>query len=303
MKYTFAAVIITAALIGGGCSKETLPTQVGTTPRLKIAATILPLADIARNIGGDSVEVLTLVPPGASPHTFEPTPELVKNLHDAKILFVVGHGLDDWALGLAQNLPNLKVVAVDTGIKLRQHAETVAIGGHKEEHGEEGADPHYWLDAQNGQIIAKNIANALTDMDSEGYTKYAKNLAEYLDALAKTDQMIRNLLADKQGSKIITHHHAWGYFAAAYGLVIAGSFEPSPGKNLTPKEMAELENLIKKEGVKSVFIEPQLSEAVASSIAQDLGLQIKAIDPEGALFGGDYLKMLEGNAKTIAESI
>lgn len=301
MKHTAIAVFIVAMLIGGGCSKDTslIPT---TASKPKIAATILPLADIAKNVAGTELEVATVLPPGASPHTFEPTPEIIKNLQDAKILFVIGHGLDDWAVDLSKNLPGLRLVTVDAGIRLMPHQEAEAIGEHEDED-ENGLDPHYWLDAKNGQIIAKNVARAISETWPEKSEAIQKNADSYTESLALTDAKIHEILKDKSGGKLITHHHAWGYFAASYGLVIAGSFEPSPGKNLSPKEMAELEKLIKKEGVKTVFIEPQLSEAVVSSIAQDLKLQIKTIDPEGALFGGGYLEMLEGNAKTIADAL
>lgn len=304
MKRTIAAVMLAGLVLAPGCSEKTETRPQPAAGRLKVAATILPLADIAKNVGGDRVEAFSLLPPGASPHTFEPTPEIVKRLQDARILFMVGHGLDGWAAQLAKDLPGLKTITVDDGIAFLKHQEIAAIGGHDDEDEAAGGDdPHYWLSAKNGQTISRNVARALAETDPEGAATYETNLNAYLEALDRTDRRIIALLQPKHGAKLVTHHHAWGYFAAAYGLSIVGSFEPSPGQNLTPKEMAELEKLIRENGIQTVFIEPQLSEQVAEPMAQDLKLRIRTLDPEGGFFNKGYAEMLEANAQVLAESL
>jgi zinc transport system substrate-binding protein len=299
MKKTLFIAALAALLLGAGCANQTTPNSPLTAQRLKVAATIFALADIAQNVGGDRADVMTLLPPGASPHTFEPTPDLIKKLQDAKILFMIGHGLDDWAVTLAQSVPGLTLVVVDTGIKLRAPGSAPAIGFHDED-GQ--TDPHYWLDAGNGQKIAATIADNLERSDPDNAAAYRENLAKYQNQIAHTDETIRDLLKPHAGAKLITHHDAWQYFAAAYGLVIAGSFEPSPGKNLTPKELAALEDLIRKEKIKTLFIEPQLSNQIVKPVADDLKLNIRKLDPEGGT-AKSYLDLMETNARTIAESL
>lgn len=301
MRRLFTIAALAALIVGAGCSDQTTVAPSSAAPQLTVAATILPLADIAKNVGGEAIDSFSLLPPGASPHTFEPTPELMKKLQGVKILFMVGHGLDAWAADLAQNIPNLKTVVVDAGIQLRRPGTAPAIG----EHDETGAeDPHYWLDAANGGTIASTIAEELAKADPDNAASYRANLEAYRKRISETDARIRELLKPHAGGKLVTHHDAWQYFAAAYGLEVVGSFEPSPGKTLTPKEMAELEKLIRNNGIKTVFIEPQLSEQVARPIADDLKLDIRALDPEGgSLQAKGYLDMLLTNAKTIADSL
>lgn len=299
MKKFLLVAALAASVVGAGCANTATPSSL-TASRMKVAATIIPLSDIAQNIGGDKIEAFSLLPPGASPHTFEPTPELIKKLQDVKILFMIGHGLDDWAKTLTQDIPGIMTVVVDGGIALRKPGRIPTIGVH-----DEGADdPHYWLDAMNGQKIAATIAGALAQADPTDAATFKKNLESYQGRIADTDTAIRNMLKPHAGAKLVTHHDAWQYFAAAYGLEVVGSFEPSPGKDLTPKEMAELEDLIRSNGIKTVFIEPQLSEQVVRPIADDLKLNIRVLDPEGgSLQAKSYLDMLETNARTIAESL
>ncbi len=239
--------------------------------KLLVVATINPIADIARNVAGIDANVKTVLPPGANPHSFELTPREVVDLKDAALIFAVGQGVDNWASMLAENLSQTKFVTVNQNI--------VLIPG----------DEHYWLNAQNGKIIARNIALALIEKDPANKTNYESNLAAYEKRLDQADKQIKDSLALIKTNKIITHHNAWNYFAKAYGLIVLGSIESSEGKEPTPKDLAHLGNLAKDNNIKYIYIEPQLSEQVVTSFAKDHDLKISAIDDMGT---GTYIDML-----------
>src|SRR3989338_6723335 len=124
-------------------------TKLAAPTRTEVAATIFPLCDIAQNIAGSSLAVACIVPPGASPHTFDPASGLLRQLSDAQVIYAVGHGLDDWSVDFSKIL-GAEVVTVDKNIVLRPSIETG------------GDDPHYWLDVRNAVIIAKNISADLS---------------------------------------------------------------------------------------------------------------------------------------------
>ena len=119
-------------------------------PEQKVAVTVYPLYDIVRNISGDQMEVVLILPPGSSPHTFEPSPQDIQNLTGAETVFIISHGVDDWAGELAQKAGVGRIDAVDRNIDLLSAEEN-----------QTGANPHYWLSLINAQIIAQNVADIL----------------------------------------------------------------------------------------------------------------------------------------------
>jgi zinc transport system substrate-binding protein len=276
------------------CScKKTQESPASDNGKLKIAATIFPLADIARNIGGDKVTVATIMPPGASPHTFEPTIETIRQASGIKALFKIGCSLDDWAQKVIASLGgDIAVIEVFKNIRLR--------------HFEDGsADPHYWLSLANGSIIAENIADSLTRLDPANKEYYLKNLAAYQQVLTSEDKTIKQKLAGLQNKAFVTFHEAWFYYAQAYGLTVAETFEPFPGKEPTPKFLAHFIDTIKKDKITVVFAEPQFSPESIQQVANDLHLKVRIIDPEG---GGtpetsSYIDMMRFNTEVIYKAL
>lgn len=267
--------------------------------RLKIAASFSPLADMAGQIGGSSVDVASVLPPGASPHTFNPAPEQIRNLQGVKIFFTIGHGFDDWVSSVVENTSGSSVVSVDKGIQLRE----LPIDQRDEDEPGQSADPHYWLAPANAKIISQNIAAALIQADPVNQETYASNLNSYLSKLDQLDLEIRSLLSNLPRKELITHHNAWGYFADAYGLNVAGTFEISPGKEPSPQQIADLQNKVRRFDVETIFSEPQLSEQSLVPFVRDLNLKTAILDPEGGLNNMGYIDMMRYNASTIAEAL
>lgn len=289
------AIMITAILCGGillcSCKKSESPAAAGG--KLKIAATIFPLSDIAANVGGDKISVITILPAGASPHTFEPKIETIRQASGIKALFKIGHGLDEWGQKLVESLGNdISVIEVSKGIALRKFPDG-------------SVDPHYWLSMANASVIAQNIAEALIKFDPANKDYYLKNLVAYQQQLSKEDQAIKEKLAGLKQKSFATFHEAWFYFAKEYSLEVAEAFEPFAGKEPTPEFLANFIKTIKEKHVKVVFAEPQFSAEAIQQTAKDLGIKIGTLDPEG---GGmeqtkTYINMMRYNAQTVYNAL
>ncbi len=286
--------------------------------KLTVATTIFPLADITAMIGGDKVEVVNIVKPGSSPHTFELTPSNVKMLQGTKLIFAIGGQLDNWTSEILSFNDSVKLVIVDRGIekkpfKFDHHHEDEEGHEHADEaddhHDEQGVeitdyDPHYWLSVENGKIIASNIAEILIEYDQENAVYYQNNLELYLKQLDQVKIEIQEELAGIQNNKLIVFHDSWNYFAREFGLDVVGVFLASPGKEPTPQQLADLYDTANRYKIKAVFSEPQLSPETLQPFMQDLGIELHVLDPLGGFNGRDsYINLLKYNAKTIKTAL
>ena len=134
---------------------------------------------------------------------------------------------------------------------------------------------------QTAALLQKTSPTALAGLDPANKDYYLNNLAAYQQHLAKEDEEIKNKLAGLPQKKFVTFHEAWFYFAQAYGLEVAEAFEPFPGKEPTPEFLAHFIDVIKKNNIKVVFVEPQFSPESIQQVANDLHLKIRTLDPEG----------------------
>jgi len=264
---------------------------INTQPPAEVAATIFPIYDIARNIGGKAIRVELILSPGDSPHTFDPTPGTVRKVKDVKVVYSIGHGLDEWAADLAE-VSGAERKNVDQGIQLRE------INGDQK-----NLDPHYWLDLDNGRIIAQNIAADLSVRFPERSDEFLANLENYLKKLDSAQLQIEGLRNQIENKKIVTLHDAWYYFATDNGLEIVGTFEPAPGREPTPQSLVSLADLVSQAGSEVIYSEPQLSDTSIISFAKDNDLFITGIDPLGGVEGREsYIDLLLYNVKKVAEN-
>jgi zinc transport system substrate-binding protein len=273
------------------CRKGENPTP--ESGKIKIAATIFPLADIVKNIGGDKVDVITIMPAGASPHTFEISPKIVEEAMDAKILFKIGANLDNWAEGVTgamQEKP--EVVDISKSIVLRKLPDG-------------SVDPHYWLSVQNGMIIAKEAEKNLSALDPADRQYFSDNLNGYLKRLSKTNEELKKMFVNLPDKKFVTFHEAWFYFAHEYGLEVIAAFEPFPGKEPTPQFLAQFTSTIKENNVKVLFTEPQFSTEIVKQLAKDVGIRLKVLDPIGGTSAqtNSYINMMKSNADAIYDAL
>jgi zinc transport system substrate-binding protein len=264
---TVLPLLLTALLLAAvaGCEKET-----ETTGKTVVAVTILPQADFVEAIGGDKVEVVVMVPPGASPHTYEVTPEQMARLSKAKMYAKVGSPVEfelSWMDKLIAVNKNMLVVDCSKGIDLITSQDP----------DEPGMDPHIWLSVKNVKIMVQNICDGLVQVDANNKVYYEKNCADYLDKLTKVDSELAEDLSGVKNRNFIVFHPAFGYFARDYNLTQIGVEQE--GKEPDADYIVRLIKEARELDIRVVFVSPEYSTKSAETIAKEIGGQVVIIDP------------------------
>jgi zinc/manganese transport system substrate-binding protein/manganese/iron transport system substrate-binding protein len=303
-------VLLAASACGGGASEGT--TETGGGP-VRVATSLSVFADMIRQVGGDRVTVLSLIPPGADAHTFQPGPKDVKKLGDVRAVFINGAGLEESLEGVIEhNVPgSAKIVELSAGLTpIAYEAEAVGpdVPGDnragEEEHG--GANPHFWLDVGNAKRYVERIRDTLAEVDAEGRGSYAANADRYLMDLDATDAYVRQQIATipREQRKLVTFHDAFPYFARAYGLDLVGFVVRAPGREPSAREVRELGETIKRENVRTVFKEPQLNARVLDRAARDAGVDVAVLYSDALSKAvASYTEMMRANADAVARGL
>jgi len=252
------------------------PAPRGAGERLRVVATTTIVGDVVARVGGDAIQLTVLLPPGADPHTYEPTPADLTAVAGAHVLFVNGLGLEGFLERTLRNVGDIPVVPVSAGIQPRPLEE------HGEEHSEEShahgeADPHVWLDVRNVMIWVENTRQALSALDPAHADRYAANAAAYRAELEALDAWVLEQVAQvpPQNRKLVTNHPSFGYFADRYGFEqVAAVYPISPGAEPSAREIAELEETIRRFGVPAVFAETTVNPKLAEQVARDTGVAL-----------------------------
>jgi len=244
--------------------------------------------------------VITLLRPGDSPHTYEPTSRDMKAVAQATLLVINGAGLDFWVEKL-KSAASDNMVVVDTSAVLAE--EGLLLSG--DEH-DGGVNPHYWLDPVLAQKQVEAIASALIAADPDNKDFYLENAADYIAELQSLDEEIKSITQSFSSREFITFHPAWTYFANRYGLVEAAVSEEAPGKEPTIDEQRQIIDLVRELKVKAIFAEPQFSTKAADAIASDSGAEVLLLDPIGGpkLAGKDsYIALMRYNVGQMGEAM
>jgi zinc transport system substrate-binding protein len=261
----------------------------GSNGKLRVVASIAPLADFAQEVGRDRVDVLLLLPPGASPHTYEPVPRTVREISKAKIFIKIGAGLEFWADRLiAATAKGITTVTCSDGVPL--------LKGGDHDHALSNANPHIWLDPVICMKIVEKIAAAFEAADPANASFYRKNAAAYISRLAALDREIARTVKTFRTRDYVTFHPAWDYFARRYGLKVSGVIEEAPGKEPAPKHVQRILDAVRKMKTKVIFAEPQFSPKIADAIAQEAGARVLMLDPVGGGKGREtYIGLMKYN--------
>jgi len=292
-----------------------LPAGAHAADKIKAVASFSILGDMVREVGGDRVEVRTLVGPDGDAHVYEPTPADARNLAASNILFVNGLGFEGWMDRLEKS-SGFKgpVVVASKGVSPRQMVEDE---GHnhgdehaKDEHGEEITDPHAWQSLANGKIYVANIRDGLIAADPEGKAIYEANATVYLDAIATEEAAVKDTLGKlpEDRRRIITSHDAFGYFGAAYGIEVIAPEGVSTESEASAKDVAKIIRQIKAGKIPAVFIENITDHRLLDQIARETGAKIGGTLYTDALSGPDgpaptYLGMFRHNVEALSQAL
>jgi zinc/manganese transport system substrate-binding protein len=260
---------------------------------IKVIASFSILGDMVKNVGGDRVDVITLVGPNGDVHVFEPTPATAREVSEADLIVVNGLGLEGWIDRLIKASGYKGMVAVASrGVRPRQMEEGEHEGGGKR--GRLVIDPHAWQDIRNGILYVDNIAEALDSVDPAGASTYKANADAYRSKLIELDKWVRSELSGvpRQKRSMITTHDAFGYFGAAYGVRILSPMGVSTESEPSAGEVKKLIRQIKKEKITAVFMENVADPRMIRQIAEESGVMLG-----GELFS-DALSKPGGPAST-----
>ena len=262
--------------------------------KIKVVSTFSILGDMVQNIGGNNIELTTLVGANGDGHVYEPTPADAKSVAAADVVFVNGLGFEGWINRLVKA----------SGYKGKV---IVATKGIKELKFEGELDPHAWQDLSNGRIYIKNIKNALIDVDPNNSDIYKKNFIAYDKILESMDKLTKDRFADipKKNRKVITSHDAFLYFGRAYGIDfrspvgVTTESEPSAG------ELAELITEMRKDNIKALFTENITDPRLIKQLAKEVNAQIGGTLYSDALSDNSepantYINMFKYNVNALA---
>lgn len=277
-----------------------------SSDRPVILTTIPPMHWLLTELAGDRADVHNLLPAGASPHTYEPTPDKMRLAQSALVLVSVHPHLDGWAtrLGVKQKLEAAALVKTELlGFSACVHFDEAGNRidhDHSHDHGSSDygdADPHLWTSPSVMANLANALAVELARLDPDGAKVYSLNATRVSQELIALDDELATTLKPLKGTPYMQFHPALNYFMDRYDLVSVGAVEVAPGKQPTPRELADLKQTIKDHSVRAIFIEPQLARNAADALAGETGVQIIEVDPLGGVPGRTSLaELLRFNA-------
>lgn len=277
--------------------------------RVQIVASLYPMAEFARNVGGDFVTVSTVVPNGVEPHDFEPAARDVAGVYDADIFVYVG-SLEPWADRLWQGRPTaaspvaLRMMDMVKD-ELRTAPEEEHEDGEEEEDDHDSQDPHIWLDPVLVRQQVEAIRDALIAVDPLHTADYRTQADIYLQTVNDLHQTYMSGLKNCEQRSIVVSHDAFGYLGARYGITIIGISGLSPEAEPSPKHLAELTEKIRTTGIRYVFFETLVSPKIAETLAKEAGVQTLPLNPIESITekeeneGKNYITLMQENLQNL----
>lgn len=268
---------------------------------LKIVASNYPLAFAAQEIVKGRGKVAQIIPHGAEPHEFRPSPKQVLALHQADLVLFNGPAFEPWIGRIEEDLKASKLVTAhlfeEQGLE-NEH--------HDHHHGD--FDPHFWLDPLSLKRFAQTLATRLGSLDPEGKEEYQRNLARLNERIDLLHEEFEKGLLQCELKRILVDHDAFGYLAKRYRFQTRSIRGLSPNERPSPKKLAQLQALARNEGLKVIFFEGLVSPSYAKLIAEETGARVMPLHPLGSLTldqaqaGADYFQVMRENLTNLREA-
>lgn len=333
--------VILLALLFTACSKPAANNEAKneeSNGKLNVYASVYPIYDFTKKIGGDKINLSMLTKPGEEPHHYEPSSDDIKNLSKADLFIYNGAGLESFTDKIIESNPDLKTCQASEGVDLikathdhehdhdccqnsddadhnhnhenennHNHEAKENHSSHEEEHHHGMYDPHTWLSIKNAKIEMENIKNKLSEIDPDNASYYQKNFDKYAKMCDDLDKEYSQKISVLPNRVMVVSHQAFGYLCGDYGL------SQVPIKNISNEDepdaqtMAQIIDYIKKNNIKYICVEEMTSTKIADTIKAETGAQIKVLSPVETLTqeqmdkGEDYFSIMENNLKILEE--
>ena len=293
------------------CLALAAPSPAHAARKLRIVTTLSDFASLAETVGGDRVEATSLAKGYQDPHFVEPKPSFILKLHDADLLIVAGLELEigylppllDQARNNAIRPTGKGYLDASAGCEILDKPAGPVSRAMGDVH--PYGNPHYWLDPENGRIIARAVAAKLSALDPDGKAVYEKNLAAFEARLTEAEARWSKAFAPFRGAKIVTYHSSWPNFAKYFGLDVVGFLEPKPGIPPTPQHKLEIINLMLEKKVPVVLMEVYFDRKDPDFVASKTGAKVVMIPPSvgGVPEAKDYISLFDVDVSAIVRAL
>ncbi len=257
--------------------------NIDSNDKIGALVTIVPQAEMVEFIGGEYIDVTIMVPPGESPHSFEPTPEQMKKVAEATAFFKVGSGVEFEVVHMKTILEqnsDLQVFDCSEDISVISFDEHYGNEGHHEEeddHDHGGTDPHIWTSPVNFKKMAEVVYNGLVEIDPDHQEEYYTNYQAYISKLDNLNTNVSTLLEPYEGKSFMVYHPAWGYFGDEYSLKMIAIEDG--GKQPGPAGIDAIISQAREENITVIFVAPQFDTSSAETIADEIGGNVVFANP------------------------
>lgn len=294
-KILLIALLAVMAMLIVGCGSSSKATLV--EGKVNVVTSFYPLYEFTKEIGGEYVNAINLVPAGVEPHDWSPKSRDIKNMTQAQVFVYQGAGFEGWVkdfLGSLSADSTLKVVEASQGANLIKTAEN------KEEF-----DPHAWLSPLNAVKMANNIKDALISADPAHKEAYERNYASYAAKLNDLDARYKKELGQTSKKEIAVSHQAFAYLCRDYGLTQLAIMGLSPDAEPTAQDLKKMNEYIKEHQLKYIFFEELVSDKLAKTLANDAKVDTMVLNPleglteEQAKAGETYISVMDKNLKNL----
>jgi zinc/manganese transport system substrate-binding protein len=278
---------------------------------IKVVTTTEDLAALAREVGGDKVQVDALAKGYQDPHFVDPKPSFILQVSRADLLIAVGRELEiGWlpplissgrnakiqpgAAGYLDASQNVKILEIPTGQITRAMGDVHPSG-----------NPHYWLDPDNGRKIAQSIRDKLSELSPNDKAYFAQRYADFDKRLAEAQKKWDATMAPYKGTKLVTYHRSWPNFMERFGLNVIGYVEPKPGIPPSPSHTLDLIGEMKNQDVKLIVVEPYFDLKTPQAIANQVGGKVLILAPSvgGTKEASDYIQLFEYDVNLLASTL
>jgi len=310
MQLKVSWIFFVFLLVAAQCNTPTEQPKNSTGKKLNVVATTSIVGDIVKNVGGDHIDLIVLLPLGTDPHAFDPTPRDLTRVADADVIFINGLGLERFLEKMLKNAGgDIPAVLVSNGVEPRELDQDE--DHETDTHQHEDHDPHVWMSPANVIIFVDNIENALSDLDPANAVDYQANATAYKSELKNLDNWVQEQIntIPPENRNLVTDHDTFGYYADRYGLEMTGAVLPGYSTSSEPsaQELATLQDAITQYGVKAVFVGSTVNPVLAERVAEDTGVQLVPLYTgslsEAGSGAGTYIDYIRYNTKAIVEAL
>ncbi|MBD0380752.1 metal ABC transporter substrate-binding protein [Paenibacillus sedimenti] len=299
--FVYISILALFLLVLSGCGGASSSKAELVQGKINVVTSFYPLYDFTRNIGGEYVNAINLVPAGVEPHDWSPKSKDMKNMTSAQVFVYQGAGFEGWVqdfLGSVSADAALKVVEASKG------AELIKTSDNKDEF-----DPHVWLSPLNAVKMANNIKDALIQADPAHKVAYEQNFKSYAAKLADLDSRYKTELSKTSKKEIAVSHQAFAYLCRDYGLTQMAIMGLSPDSEPTAQDLKNMNEFIKEHQVKYIFFEELVSDKLAKTLAKDAKVDTMVLNPLEGLTeeqigaGEDYISIMDENLNNLVKAL